>query len=262
MKKITLLGLVAILAIATEGCTIGSKDKETTTPKPSTTTKNLSETSNQSKDTEKEPNTTRPQRVSGLIPATDPDVRVSGRVRGRQDPFALVSIKPEIEKIKKETERTSEPNFPLSRGGNNIPENITGVPTIDSLGDRAKNSELRLAERVVITGIVKLGGTTKVIVKAPDEAYTRHVGIGEYVSNGRVLIKRVEGLNSPTPKVVLQHKGIEIIKAVGEQPAIEEEQESNITAQVINELDSKPLATSETWLPNFLSQKLKDSKNN
>ena len=257
MKKITLLGLLALLAISVEGCTIGSTDKETTNdPKPAPTANTLSKTPNQSKEAEKEPTTDRPQRVSGLIPATNPDVRVSGSVRGRKDPFALVSIKPEIEKINKEPRHTSEPNFPLAKGDNNTSQTITGVPTIDSLSNQAKNSELILAEQVIVTGIVKLGGATKVIVKAPDEAYARHVGIGEYVSNGKVLIKRVEGLNSATPKVVLQHKGVEIRKAVGEEPAIENDSDSDITAQVIKALPAQiSTATSKTWLSHSLAGK-------
>ena len=259
MKKITLLGLVAILAIGVEGCSLiseffASDDKETTPPKSSTTAQKLPETQNQSKEAKKDSDTYAPQRVSGLIPATNPDVRVSGSIRGRQDPFALVSIQPQIEEID-ETEGNGEPKPPRSR-------DITGVPTIDSLNDRAKNSELVLAERAIVTGIVKLGGITKIIVKAPDEAYTRHVGIGEYVSNGQVLVKRVEGLNSVTPKVVLEQRGVEITKGVGEQPTTEEDRESEITAQGINELHSRSLDTAKTWLPNFLSEKLKDSKNN
>ena len=260
MKKITLLGLLAILAISIEGCTIGSKNKESTTPKP-TTTKNLSATPNQSKEAEKESDNTRPQRVSGLIPATNPDVRVSGSVRGRQDPFALVSIKPEIKKVEKGSRRTSEGNFPRSRRGNTVPT-IDSLSDPDSLGNQAKNSGLILAEQVIVTGIAKLNGRTKVIVKAPDEAYARHVGIGEYVSNGKVLVKRVEGLNSATPKVILQQKGVEIRKAIGEQPAIENAPDADITARAINKLPSQPVATSETWLSHFLSGKLKDRKNN
>lgn len=265
MKKITLLGLFAILAISVEGCTIGETDKETATPKPSPTTNNLSENQNQSKESPKETTTPRAQRVSGLIPATNPDVRVSGSVRGRRDPFALVSIKPQIAKIERNKPKVNGKST-TSRGGTKNVNNVTGVPTIDGLGNQAKNSELQpllLAEQVIITGIVRLGGVTKVIVKAPEEAYARHVGIGERVSNGLVLIKRIEGLNSATPKVVLEQKGVEIKKGVGELPGTEENKNNQITAQVINELPSnRSLATEKTWLPNFLSQKLKDSKNN
>ena len=272
MKKITLLGLVAILAIAVESCSSISKfsaldNQEAKTPKSSTanTTNNLSENENQSEESTEVSNTPRSQRISGLIPATNPDIRVSGSIRGRQDPFALVNIQPQLEKV--ETDETSskgEPRPRRSRRDNNDSKGITGVPTMDSLGDRAKNSELLplLADQVIITGIVKLGGITKIIVKAPEEAYTRHVGIGEYLSNGQILVKGVEGVNSVTPKVVLEQKGQEIRKGVGKQPTTEEGAESDLTAQGINKLPSKTLHNSPNWLPNFLSQKLKDSKNN
>ncbi len=272
MKKITLLGLVAILAIAAESCSFISKfsaldDQEAKTPKSSTanTTNNLTDKEKQSEESTEASNTPRSQRISGLIPATNPDIRVSGIIRGRQDPFALVNIQPQIEKIEiDETSSKSEPRPRRSRRGKNDSEEITGVPTIDSLNDRAKNSEFLplLADRVVITGIVKLGGITKIIVKAPEEAYTRHVGIGEYISNGQILVKGVEGINSVTPKVVLEQKGQEIKKGVGEQPTTEEDSESDLTAQGINKSPSKTLNNSHNWLPNFLSQKLKDSKNN
>ena len=265
MKKITLLGLLAILAISVEGCTIGETDKETVTPKPSPNNNNLAENQNQSQESAKKPDTPRAQRVSGLIPATNPDVRVSGTVRGRRDPFALVSIKPQIEKIER-NKPTRNGKSTTTKGATKGVKNVIGVPTIDSLGNQATNSDLQpslLAEQVIITGIVKLGGRTKVIVKAPEEAYARHVGIGERVSNGLVLIKRIEGLNSATPKIVLEQKGVEIKKGVGELPGTEEDKENKITVQLPNELPSNSsLDTAKTWLPNFLSQKLKDSKNN
>ena len=264
MKKITLLGLLAILAISVEGCTIGETDKKTTNSQPPSNTKNLAENQNQSTEEAEETNTARPQRVSGLIPATNPDVRVSGNARGRRDPFALVNIRPEIEK--NERDRSGRNGKSASSRGSN-----KGVPTLDDLNSQANgadnqalNSEFlpSLAEQVIVTGIVRLGGRTKVIVKAPEEAVARHVNIGERVSNGLVLIKRVEGLNSPTPKVVLEHKGIEIKKGVGELPSQEGTGQSDLTVQVIDKSHDRSWNKAKTWLPNFLSQKLKDSKNN
>lgn len=273
MKKIKLLGLVAILAITVEGCSVISEfftsgDRENTTPKSSSVeaVDNLS-TQKQSIESqlENELATPTPQRVSGLIPATNPNVRVSGSIRGRQDPFALVDIEPKIE-IEPEQIEEDPDNAPQSKVANNE----SGVPTIDSLDNQGKNSESlpTLAEQVIITGIVKLGSMTKIIVKAPEEAYTRHVGIGEYLSNGQVLVKRIEGLDSPSPKIVLEQKGVEVSKQVGELPLTEEESETR--ALGIKGLDNQHLAiplgqslnTSKTWLPNFLSKKLKYSKNN
>lgn len=265
MKKIKLLGLVAILAIAIEGCSVISEfsasDKEKTTDSKSSSVEAV-DNDNQSEalQPKDESDTPTPQKISGLIPATNPNVRVSGSIRGRQDPFALVKIQPQIEVEVEEIEE----NAPRSRATNNE----SGVPTIDSLNDldnvnnQAKNSEFltQLAQQVIVTGIVRLGSMTKIIVKAPEEAYTRHVGIGEYVSNGKVLVKRIEGLNSATPKVVLEQKGVEISKEVGELPATSEELDT--TALGIEGLESQSLNTAKTWLPNFLSEKLKDSKNN
>lgn len=262
MKKIKLLGLVAILAIAVEGCSgasdFSASDKDQTTKAKTSSveavdnkaTENQSETSQR----EDESATSSTQRISGLIPATNPNVRVSGSIRGRQDPFALVDLEPQIAIEREEIDE----NAPRSRA--------ESVPTIDSLnesnnGDDGGNELLTaLAEQVIVTGIVKLGGSTKIIVKAPEEAYTRHVNIGEYVSNGKVLVKRIEGANSATPKIILEQEGVEISKEVGELPVTEEE--SDTTALGIEGIEGQSLNTAKTWLPNFLSEKLKDSKNN
>ncbi len=262
MKKIMLLGLVAILAISVEGCTIGSKDKESATPTtPSKSSLNnaekTSETENEP-ELEKEPDIVNSQRVKGLIPATNSDIRVSGSIRGRQDPFALVKIQPQIEIAQNENSelRSSRPRPTIK-----TPDEITSTPTIDTLGDQAKiiDSPTALAELVVISGIVELDGTTKIIVKAPEETSTRYVEVGQYLSNGRILVKRIEGMNSLTPAVVLEQEGVEINKAVGEKPA---EEDSTITAEAIDLSPDNSVNISATWVPDFLSRKLQDSKNN
>lgn len=263
MKKIKLLGLVAILAIFVEGCSVISgflvsdKDKNTESQSSVEGVDNSS-TPNQSETSSEESETPPSQRISGLIPPTNPNVRVSGSIRGRQDPFALVDIEPQITIEREEIDE----NAPRSRAESGE----SGVPIIDSENelDDSENqgSEFltALAEQVIVTGIVKLGGIPKIIVKAPEEAYARHVNVGEYVSNGKVLVKRIEGLNSATPKIILEQQGIEIRKEVGELPVTEEE--SDTTALILEGLDSQSLNTAKTWLPNFLSEKLKDSKNN
>ena len=234
MKKITFLGLVAALAISVEGCSFiseffNSDRQETAKPTiPSkfrvNAGKNESETTKKLE--EEEDVVPTPQRVSGLIPATNPDVRASGSIRGRQDPFAPVAVQPRIEK-RDTVQGNGEARPPRSR------PTIRTTPTIDSLTDQANNSEFQqlLAEEVLITGIVEVGGSTKVIVKAPEESDSRYVEIGQYLSNQQILVKRIEGINSPTPQVVLEQRGIEIKKEVGEKPT---EEESTTTAQIIN----------------------------
>jgi hypothetical protein len=75
------------------------------------------------------------------------------------------------------------------------------------------NPPQRLSEAIEITGVVEVGGKTSVIVKAPDERSSRYVQVGDYLSNGKVLVKRVEmGME---PMVILEEDGAEVTRSVG-----------------------------------------------
>lgn len=89
-----------------------------------------------------------------------------------------------------------------------------------------------LAQGVAVTGVVELGGITQVIVKAPDEQFSRYVRVGDYLSNGQVKVKRIESSYSSTPIVVLEQYGIEVSKQVGEQPK-QEPSEKDTTAAFV-----------------------------
>jgi Tfp pilus assembly protein PilP len=72
---------------------------------------------------------------------------------------------------------------------------------------------LRLADAIEISGVVEVGGKTSVIVQVPNERTSRYVYVGDYVSNGNVLVKRVEmGIE---PVVVLEEDGAEVTRYVG-----------------------------------------------
>ena len=55
-----------------------------------------------------------------------------------------------------------------------------------------KLPEPELARAVAITGVVQIGDTTQAIVKAPNETSSRYVKAGDRISNGQVLIKRID----------------------------------------------------------------------
>jgi hypothetical protein len=63
--------------------------------------------------------------------------------------------------------------------------------------------------------VVQAGDSLSAIVKAPEEQTSRYVSAGEYLSNGKILVKRIEMRSNSEPVVILQQDGIEITKFVG-----------------------------------------------
>ena len=237
MKKISFLILISILGFSVSSCsyfkTFNEKRKEVqeaSTPtikvnaagkaKAEEDAKKAAEGDSLTKAMDEAEGVKREQDVAGLIKSTNPEVRVRGSVRGRQDPFSTVAVKPKIEI---EPEKITENNR-NSRGRghspvpNNRPSNITSTPTFEDLNPPEVASPTRLAENVLITGLVELGDRIRIIVQAPGEATSRYVDIGQYISNGQVLVKRIES-SFPTPTVILEQGGIEVTRVIGQPKA-------------------------------------------
>jgi hypothetical protein len=77
--------------------------------------------------------------------------------------------------------------------------------------------EPKLAQAVEVTGVVTIGGTTQAIIKAPNEPTGRHVEVGQRLSNGQVLVKRIEANAGTDPIVVFEENGQEVSRGVGEK---------------------------------------------
>jgi hypothetical protein len=75
--------------------------------------------------------------------------------------------------------------------------------------------------------VVKVGNETQVIVKVPNEPTSRYVKVGQRLSNGQVLVKRVDVKPGADPIVILEENGVEVAKAVGEKPASREPKPTN-----------------------------------
>jgi hypothetical protein len=86
------------------------------------------------------------------------------------------------------------------------------IPTTNNTKPPAPTPDL--AQATVVTGIIDVGGVVKAIVKEPNETSSRYVAVGDYLSGGNVLFKRVEFDNT----VVLEERGIEVYKKIGEVP--------------------------------------------
>jgi hypothetical protein len=77
--------------------------------------------------------------------------------------------------------------------------------------------EPKLAQAVEVTGVVTIGGITQAIIKAPNEPTGRHVEVGQRLSNGQVLVKRIEANSGSDPIVVFEENGQEVSRGVGEK---------------------------------------------
>lgn len=142
----------------------------------------------------------RPLAIPGLTSPTDPDAIVAeagrepGRSRGVQDPFEPIEVGARFTPVEEET-------APVEEG-----ERTVAAPTASSPGpDRAR--------AVRISGVVQVNDTVRVIVDDPNEPTSRHVGAGQFIADGQVLVKRID-INAPTPTVVLEEVGIEVVKSV------------------------------------------------
>jgi hypothetical protein len=74
------------------------------------------------------------------------------------------------------------------------------------------------AKGIEVTGVVEVGGVPTAIVNVPNEP-SRYVREGQRLSNGQVLVKRIEMNRGPEPVVILEQYGIEVARRVGERPA-------------------------------------------
>lgn len=234
MNKTILLVLIGILSFSLESCSYLSdffdarQEIEQQSSQPAKLDPPATETQEEQEEGEMLElidETLPSQEVAGLIPATNPEVRVRGSVRGRQDPFSVVTLKPQIKIEEKEVEekvqnnnranrRPNRQNLPQPRPNIRPPQNIVSTPTIQEPEPFVPT----LARDVVVTGLVELGGKPKIIVNAPEETSSRYVEVGQYLSNGQILVKSIDPDHFPTPLITLEQSGVEVVKAVGEEP--------------------------------------------
>ncbi len=226
MQKISLIVSVGTLAFLMGSCSLlpwVNKSEETTkqTKPPASPSTSKSKT----QDSERRVKTEKPKsgvEVSGLIPTTNPDRRREKIAPGRQDPFASIPVEPIVKVAPQpKPEKPSDPPDPNKTGTAKPPSESPPPPSKSPKPPISKRPIVDLARATVITGVIDMGELTQVIVKAPNEKFSRYVQPGQYVSNGKVLVKRIEGKNSPTPIVVLEEVGvgIEVYKRVGEGAA-------------------------------------------
>ncbi|HEY9769344.1 MAG TPA: hypothetical protein V6C71_12765 [Coleofasciculaceae cyanobacterium] len=226
MNKAVLLILTGTLALLTQSCSFfadfadSKKELDENTAKPIPSEINASQQAENQEveaeftDLEEEVEPT--QEIVNLIPATNPDVRVRSIIRGRNDPFSVVTLNPRIKIEPKEEKPASSPT---------VPTNTPSQPAQQTNQDNNTNADLpqpkppvepTLAQNVVVSGLYQANGRTRLIVQAPEESTSRYVEVGEYLSNGQVLVKRIVQNQLSLPLVILEQSGIEVSKTIGE----------------------------------------------
>lgn len=93
------------------------------------------------------------------------------------------------------------------------PSNTPSTPTIAALPPLPSAT---LANGVQVSGVMIVAGVPQAIVKAPNEETSRYVRVGQRVSNGQVLVKRIEMNNGSDPVVIFEENGVEVARTVGE----------------------------------------------
>ncbi|MBW4514239.1 MAG: hypothetical protein KME11_03325 [Timaviella obliquedivisa GSE-PSE-MK23-08B] len=99
--------------------------------------------------------------------------------------------------------------------GSTVPASAPSVmPPADLPASVPSAPTLALAQAIAVSGVVQAGSQTSVIVQVPNETTSRSAVVGDYLANGKVLVKRIE-MQGAEPVVVLEQDGAEFIKPVG-----------------------------------------------
>lgn len=182
-----------------------------------------------------------------LLPSTDPNERVKEIERERSDPYAYVPIPPAV---KPPPPAPAGGGTATNGGNNNNPPTQTAAggtgtapiqtPTAPSPGNGTAGQSPSVpsrpieplpalpeptvvASQVEISGVASVNGKTYAIVKAPGEPTSRYVRVGDRLSSGAVLVKRIENRPGTTPVVVLEERGEEVALPVGSNVGVSEE---------------------------------------
>jgi hypothetical protein len=107
------------------------------------------------------------------------------------------------------------------------PVNIGATPSkTPSKTEIAARSE-RPAEKplqamaIQISGMIDVEGKTQVIVKLPNETFSRYVNVGSRIADSNILVKRVEDPEGGSPTIVLEEVGVEVSRKIGDKLTVD-----------------------------------------
>lgn len=124
---------------------------------------------------------------------------------------AKSQVKPTASKVN----TTKTPKVETTQSAQTTSQTPSSVATTSGSKGISKPTPLPtdLADAVVVSGVVQTQGRISAIVQAPNEPTSRSVKPGDYLSGGKVRVKRI--LTQGDPMVVLEQNGIEVVKSVG-----------------------------------------------
>ncbi len=262
MKKLPLVLLMSYVALTLGGCGLFQQSEETTEDTPETPP--VAESPQTQPGEPDEIFEDAPQAslsvptTDGLIPSTDPDARRQQIQQGRNNPFAVIPVKPVIrqktaengvgdpETLCKIEEVKTPPTTVAQAPGAAVPvsssQTVGPPPLLEPILPIPNE-----ARGVFVSGIVKLRGTPVAIVKAPNENVARHVTAGASLSNGQVRVKSIN-INGGQPYVVLEQYGVSVSRGVGE-PSEEPVEPPTPATRTLPDGTVEPVAAAEPSIP-------------
>lgn len=171
--------------------------------------------------------------IPGLIQSTNGDQRAKQvqttitAAKGGKDPFtglppilprATITVRnpqaaPNVPPVQKRGISLKAPNVPPRNPGS-LPPALPQTPTVPLPPSTS------LANGVEVSGVVTVNGVTQAILRAPNELTSRYVQVGQRLSNGQVLVKRIDTFAGSDPVVILEENGVEVARIVGDKPAV------------------------------------------
>jgi hypothetical protein len=138
----------------------------------------------------------------------------------RNLPKVTIAFKPDRSKLvtatpgQTATIRRLSPNSNATIAFKPLPQPLKAVS--NGSGTLPTSAEPTLARTIGISGVMQVEGKTQVIVKLPNESFSRYVEVGDRIYDGKIKIKRIEGEDTLSPIVVLEEVGVEVNRRVGD----------------------------------------------
>ncbi|MBW4419254.1 MAG: hypothetical protein KME13_08490 [Myxacorys californica WJT36-NPBG1] len=158
--------------------------------------------------------------VAAQFVATTPQPTVSKPQASKSQASAKLSFSQPMPLPKVQVKPTALSPQPVQAAILPVPAPITVLPSLPAAASPTETFQAapptltNLADTVAITGVLQVGGKLTAIVQEPD-ASARYVQSGDYLANGKVLLKRITMSKNGQPTVILQQNGQEVLKTVG-----------------------------------------------
>ncbi|MCJ8283692.1 MAG: hypothetical protein MJK14_28905 [Rivularia sp. ALOHA_DT_140] len=125
-----------------------------------------------------------------------------------------------------------------------VPGKLPGVvPQPDLTSLLPPPPQPKLAQAVLVSGVIQVGNQPKAIIKVPSEPTSRYVQAGQRLSSG-LLVKRIEMNEGSEPVVILEQYGIEVARLVGEEPMGDSQPATASNEKSASTLPSSPKSAS------------------